>query len=68
MIQTQPIISEPESSEVESVNYHHLPYCPIDRILQRISKLEIPGKEKAGYVTYSMVYSASQTAQLSRRK
>ncbi len=44
MIQTQPIISEPQSSEVESVNYHYLAYCPTDRILQRISKLEIPGK------------------------
>ena len=43
MIQARPIISSPHSSEIEAENYHYLAYSPINRILQRISKLEVLG-------------------------
>jgi len=45
MIQARPIISSPHSSEIEVENYHYLAYSPIDRILQRISKLAFLGIE-----------------------
>ena len=45
MIQTRPIISSPHSSEIEAENYHYLAYSPINRILQRISKLAFLGIE-----------------------
>jgi integrase/recombinase XerD len=45
MIQTKPIISKPQSSKLEAVDYHYLVHSPIDRILQKISEMEVPGRE-----------------------
>ena len=45
MIQARPIISSPHSSRSEAVNYLTAPDSPIDRILQKISKMELPGRE-----------------------
>ncbi|MFZ3137643.1 MAG: tyrosine-type recombinase/integrase [Thermodesulfovibrionales bacterium] len=45
MIQARPLISRPHSSEIEAVNYLTAPDSPIDRILQKISKMELPGRE-----------------------
>jgi len=45
MIQARPIISRPHSSEIEAVNYQDVADTPIDRILQKISKMELPDKE-----------------------
>ena len=45
MIQARPIISSPHSSEIEAVNYQTVAYSPIDRILQKISKMELPDRE-----------------------
>ena len=45
MIQARPIISSPHSSEIEAVNYQTVAYSPIDRILQKISKMELPERE-----------------------
>ena len=42
MIQARPIISRPHSSEIEAVNYLTVADSPIDRILQKISKMELP--------------------------
>jgi integrase/recombinase XerC/integrase/recombinase XerD len=44
MIQARPIISRPLSSEIE-VNFHNVVDSPIDRILQKISKMELPDRE-----------------------
>jgi site-specific recombinase XerD len=44
MIQAKPIISSPHSSEIE-VNYYNVIDSPIDRILQKISKMELPERE-----------------------
>ena len=44
MIQARPIISSPHSSEIE-VNYQTVADSPIDRILQKISKMELPERE-----------------------
>jgi len=45
MIQTNPIISRPHSSEIEAANYLTVADSPIDRILQKISKMELPERE-----------------------
>jgi integrase/recombinase XerD len=45
MIQANPIISRPQSSEIEAVNYLTAPDSAIDRILQNISKKELPQRE-----------------------
>jgi hypothetical protein len=42
MIQARPIISRPRSRENEAVNYLTVADSPIDRILQKISKMELP--------------------------
>src|SRR4030067_3167991 len=44
MTQARPIISRPLSSEIE-VNFHNVVDSPIDRILQKISKMELPDRE-----------------------
>src|SRR4030065_2873069 len=44
MIQARPIISRPLSSEIE-VNFHNVVDSPIDRILQKISTMELPDRE-----------------------
>jgi len=44
MTQAMPIISRPRSSKIE-VNYYNVVASPIDRILQKISKMELPGRE-----------------------
>ncbi|RPI55046.1 MAG: hypothetical protein EHM49_02405 [Deltaproteobacteria bacterium] len=44
MIQARPIISSPHSSEIE-VNSQNVVDSPIDRILQKISKMELPERE-----------------------
>ena len=44
MTQARPIISRPRSSEIE-VNYYNVVDSPIDRILEKISKMELPGRE-----------------------
>jgi integrase/recombinase XerD len=44
MTQAMPIISRPSSSKIE-VNYYNVAASPIDRILEKISKMEIPGRE-----------------------
>jgi len=44
MTQAMPIISRPRSSEIE-VNYYNVVDSPIDRILEKISKMELPGRE-----------------------
>src|SRR4030043_2426518 len=45
MIQARPIISSPHSSKIEAVNYQTVADSPIDRILQKISKMELPERE-----------------------
>jgi site-specific recombinase XerD len=45
MTQARPINSRPHTSEIEAENYHNIADTPIDRILQKISKLELPGRE-----------------------
>jgi len=45
MIQARPIISSPHSSEIEAVKYLTVAYSPIDRILQKISNMELPERE-----------------------
>jgi integrase/recombinase XerD len=45
MIQANPIISRARGSEIEADNYNYLAYSPIDRILERTSKMEFPGAE-----------------------
>jgi integrase/recombinase XerC/integrase/recombinase XerD len=45
MIQARPIISRPRSSKTAEVNYLTGTDSPIDRILQKISKMELPDKE-----------------------
>lgn len=45
MIQARPIISRPHSSKIEAVNYLTVADSPIDRILQKISKIELPERE-----------------------
>jgi site-specific recombinase XerD len=45
MIQAMPIISKPHSSKIEAVNYLPVADAPIDRILQKISKMELPDRE-----------------------
>jgi len=45
MIQAMPIISRPRSSKIEAVNYLTVADSPIDRILQKISKMELPERE-----------------------
>ena len=45
MTQARPIISRPHSSEIEAVNHQSVADSPIDRILQKISKMELPDKE-----------------------
>jgi len=45
MIQARPIISRPHSSKIEAVNYLTVADSPIDRILQKISKMELPERE-----------------------
>ena len=44
MTHARPIISRPLSSEIE-VNFHNVVDSPIDRILQKISKMELPERE-----------------------
>ncbi len=44
MTQAMPIISRPRSSEIE-VNIYNVVDSPIDRILQKISKMELPERE-----------------------
>lgn len=44
MTQAIPIISKPRSSEIE-VNIYNVVDSPIDRILQKISKMELPERE-----------------------
>jgi len=45
MIQARPIISRPHSSKIEAVNYLTVADAPIDCILQKISKMELPDRE-----------------------
>jgi integrase/recombinase XerC/integrase/recombinase XerD len=45
MIQARPIISISQGSENEAVNYLTVVNSPIDRILQKISQMELPGRE-----------------------
>lgn len=45
MIQARPIIDIPHSSEIESVNYQDAADTPIDRIIQKLSKMELPDRE-----------------------
>ena len=45
MTQARPIISRPCSSENEAANYLTVADSPIDRILQKISKMELPERE-----------------------
>jgi integrase/recombinase XerD len=45
MIQARPIISRPHSSKIEAVNYLTVTDSPIDRILQKIAKMELPDRE-----------------------
>ena len=44
MTQAMPIISRPLSSKIEAVNYLTVADSPIDRILQKISKMELPDR------------------------
>src|SRR4030043_1965700 len=44
MTHARPIISRPLSSAIE-VNFHNVVDSPIDRILQKISKMELPDRE-----------------------
>jgi len=45
MIQTTPIISRPNSGKIEAANYLTVADSPIDRILQKISKMELPERK-----------------------
>lgn len=45
MIQARPIISSPHSSKIEAAKYLTVADSPIDRILQKISKMELPDRE-----------------------
>ncbi|MCJ7484267.1 MAG: tyrosine-type recombinase/integrase [Thermodesulfovibrionales bacterium] len=45
MIQARPIVSRPQGSEIEAVHYLTVADSPIDRILQQISKMELPERE-----------------------
>ena len=45
MIQANPIISRPHSSKIEAVNYLTVADSRIDRILQKISQMELPERE-----------------------
>ena len=45
MTQAMPIISRPHSSKIEAVNYLTVADSAIDRILQKISKMELPERE-----------------------
>lgn len=45
MIQARLIISRPHSSKIEAVNYLTVADSPIDRILQKISKMDLPERE-----------------------
>jgi len=45
MTQAKPIISRPQNSKIEAVNYLTVADSPIDRILQKISKMELPDRE-----------------------
>lgn len=45
MIQASPINSRPHNSEIEEVNYQGIADTPIDRILRKITKIELPTKE-----------------------
>jgi len=45
MIQVRPIISSPHSSKIEVAKYLTVVDSPIDRILQKISKMELPERE-----------------------
>lgn len=45
MTQARPIISRPHSSEIEVISYRDVASTYIDRILQKLSAMEFPGKE-----------------------
>jgi integrase/recombinase XerD len=45
MIQARPISSRPHDSEIEVVNYQGIADTPIDRILRKITTMELPAKE-----------------------
>jgi site-specific recombinase XerD len=45
MIQARPIKSRPHNSEIELVNNQGITDTPIDRILRKINKMELPTKE-----------------------
>ena len=45
MIQAKPIISRPHSSKIEAAKYLTVADSAIDRILQKISKMELPERE-----------------------
>ena len=45
MIQARPIISSPHSNKIEAAKYLTVADSPIDRILQKISKMELPERE-----------------------
>jgi integrase/recombinase XerD len=45
MIQARPINSRPHTSEIEEVNYQSIADTPIDRIIRKIAKIELPTKE-----------------------
>jgi site-specific recombinase XerD len=44
MTQSVLVVSCPYSREVEAVDYHIVADTPVDRIVQKISKMDIPGK------------------------
>jgi site-specific recombinase XerD len=53
MIQARPIVSRPQGSEIEAVHYLTVADSPIDRILQQISKMELPEREHfEGYMRH----------------
>jgi integrase/recombinase XerD len=45
MTQARPIIGRPHSSEIEAGNYYIAADTPIDRILRKITKMELPDRE-----------------------
>lgn len=45
MTQTELTVSRPQRSEIEALSYQDAAYSPIDRILQKISELQVPCKE-----------------------
>jgi site-specific recombinase XerD len=45
MAQAELVVSRPFSSEIEAVDYENVADSPIDRIVEKISEMEIPGKE-----------------------